>query len=199
MPKFGEMPAIFLEIAEEFKEFAYVHDQQIFVVGGVEHGLTTLDLLDKLEYPQGHKVGIDNLPNIPMALDVFGHPISTPRFFSWATKMDTSVVFTSTRTVMREVFGTIIGKKLSSDTEDAAAGMGFGASFIREGHINLSVLGSCACIGPRVDGHTVDYHEWETGYAEYEVHNIDAEVQFISLYAGIGHMARLCAESDTPI
>lgn len=126
-----------------------------------------------------------------------GHPLTTPKLYRWLQTAENDD-FIRTAHVMKDVFEEVSGEKLKGKHHDEMHPFGFSVGLQREGHLNLSVLGSCACLGTNPDGHIVDWNEWDSGFTELAFHNIDSKTQFISIMAGLGHVALRCTEdSDT--
>ncbi len=70
---------------------------------------------------------------------------------------------------------------------------GFSMTMLQPGHPNFTVAGNCACMGPLPQGMVIlGEGYWPYGFAEYDLHNIDAPHQEIALYAGAGALAQLC-------
>lgn len=123
----------------------------------------------------------------------FFNMFATPKFFDWLTTSDGKQAVSEVPEVTHRVFNLVYEKQVRIRGKDLLHG--FGSAFLREGHVTLSTIGSCACLGVAVDGHLVSYREWGSKYAEYEFHNIDFPAQKISLLAGLGHLAHLSDKS----
>lgn len=173
----------------------YERDDRAFSIGGVAVPLSSVNLVRESYAPSGASAPYDQIPKFPLHLDLFGNPFATPKFYNWLQRSCGKSEFKGAREVMLDVFERLIGDEivpaLDLDKDDRL--FSFSAGFLRPGHLNLSTIGNCACLGVKVDGHIIDYEEWDTGFAEYEFHNIDFEEQRISLLAGIGHLARIAA------
>ncbi|MGH7237002.1 MAG: hypothetical protein ACREGF_00515 [Candidatus Saccharimonadales bacterium] len=197
MSRFGQLPEIFEYVDPEFRAFTYDSGQRNFSVGGETLALDSPDLEHDLLFPPGKPITAAELLNVPTVFDVSGHPITTPKLFSWLSRPDASGYFQQTADVMRDAFSELDNIKLNTRQHKAIKLMGFSCSFLREGHVTLTVLGSCACLGTDPLGDLVDSHDWDTGFVEMAFHNADTPTQYISLLAGLGHLATLCkAESD---
>lgn len=121
--------------------------------------------------------------------------LSTPRFFDWLMTADGMRAVRGVPEVIHQVFNAVHDVKTPYRGRDSLHG--FGAAYLREGHVIVNTIGSCACLGVKVDGHIVNYNEWESKYAEYEFHNLEKSfpAQTISLLAGLGHLAHLSDKS----
>lgn len=144
-------------------------------------------------FPSGNAVESYEIPDHPVHLGIFGNPITTPRFYDWLIANSTADNLLETKFVMQEVFEELRGAKLEGKPSAASltSPFGFEAYFLRPGHLLLQVIGNCACLGTNPDGYIVDYHEWDSRYAEYTFHNIDTESQRISLLSGLGHLSKI--------
>ena len=196
MSTYGEVPEMLRLTDVEVRSFFYEHEDKVFVVGGKEISISDSSAARELIFPKGEPIDKDQISNFPVLLAPLGGPIATPKLYTWLQKPDTAREFGGTSTVMKEVFEEVHGEKLSGRHHDTMHPMGFSAGLMREGHINLSVLGSCACLGTNPDGHLVDWHEWDSGYVELSTHNIDTDTQLISIMAGLGHLALRCGEDE---
>lgn len=65
---------------------------------------------------------------------------------------------------------------------------GFGMSYLRPGHPNLTVLGDCACSGIGQYG-MFGAKAHDEGFGEFDLHNIDRPEQAVALAAGVGAIA----------
>lgn len=175
--------------------FYYEHANKSFVVGGNELPLDDPELMRELRYSDGESIGREDIMKHPVLLGVWGNPLTTPKLYRWLQVAEPEE-FTQTAHVMKEVFEEVSGEKLKGKHHNEMHPLGFSAGLIREGHINLSVIGSCACLGTNPDGHIVDWNEWDSGFTELAFHNIDSKTQFISIMAGLGHVALRCTEDS---
>lgn len=196
MAEFGDLPEIMTVAEFGLRELIYDQKRKMFSIGGEDHDVVSHDLYRNLLFPTGSQPPDEELPRKAVLLNDFGNPITTPRFFRWLTTGNRVGIFHETSDVMRDVFEKLQGEKLKGKLHERMDPFGFSCSFIREGHMTLSVLGNCACLGTNPDGHFVDWREWETGFAEYEFHNIDMPHQRISLLAGLGHLALICGSEN---
>lgn len=197
MNKFGELTPTLQEVDVKLRSLYYEHDERLFVVGGIECEVADEDLETQFQFGEGEPVQKENINNHPVLLGVWGNPITTPKFYEWLKNNDALMTdFQQTAQVMKEVFEDVSQEKLSGKHQDRMHPLGFSAGLQREGHVNLSVLGNCACLGTNPDGHLVDWHEWDSGYTELSLHNIDTKPQYVSIMAGLGHLALRCGEDS---
>jgi hypothetical protein len=193
MARFGEQPELFSYPDITLKPFYYVHDHRQFSIGGFGYPVSDSDTYHQLLDSESVGVPATDVAEHPVALDIWAHPITTPRFYAWLRDHNMADYFAETKQVIADVFNEtsetvtkVKPNKKSFSHIEIACGL------MREGHVILQTIGNCACLGPKVDGNTVDQDEWATGYAEYETHNVDSSAQYISLMAGLGHLATRC-------
>jgi hypothetical protein len=182
-----------LEIFED-SEFgmhpmSYDVDARAFTIGGKVVPLTSPDLVLETHSPSGIEVVHNEIMEVPVHVGLFGNPFATPKFYRWLQESCRKDDLESARRVMMTVFEEVHGVQLGKIQDSPDNLFGFGVGFLRPGHLTLNTIGNCACLGVSVDGHIVSYREWDTGFAEYEFHNIDMPAQRISLLAGMGHLA----------
>jgi len=196
MPRFGELPEFLAAVESdelEFRHLYYDHPNYTFKIGGVENLIEGEASKDVLIFPSGHAVDKHGLSKHPVVLGVLGNPIATPMFFEWVSNCDHEVIFPEVKSVIREVYARVLDIEIPEYDRESSAHINFNVGFEREGHVHLQTFGNCACLGTDPDGIMVDYRDWDTGYAEYTLHNIDRPAQYISLFAGLGHFATLAA------
>lgn len=194
MAAFGELTQTFEEVDMELYPFFYEHENRLFMVGGHELALDHPDLERELRFVDGEGIEKDAITKYPVLIGIWGNPLTTPKLYRWLRDDVTEKDFVQTSQVMKQVFEEVGGQKLEGKHHNEMHPFGFSAGLLREGHINLSVLGSCACLGTNPDGHMVDWQEWDSGFSELEFHNIDSKTQFVSILAGLGHIALKCME-----
>lgn len=181
----GMLEAIRFAYDAEAKAFL-VNEQPITLSSVSENpGLFAEAVLDGIQTVQVTDLGSMNFTEMTM--------LSTPRFFDWLMTSEGRQAVRDVPEVTHQAFNLEHDRKLEFRGKDLLHG--FGAAYLREGHVTLSTVGSCACLGVVVDGHMVNYSEWGNKYAEYEFHNIDFPAQKISLLAGLGHLAFLSDKS----
>lgn len=197
MNEFGGLTPTLEQVDMELHPLFYEHGSRLFVVGGQELALDDPDLERQLHFTEGGGVDKREITKYPVLLGVWGNPLTTPKFYTWLAESGRAADFTGTSKVMKEVFEEVHGQELKGRHHDEMHPLGFSAGLLREGHINLTVLGSCACLGTNPDGHIVDWNEWDSGFTELAFHNIDSKPQMVSIMAGLGHLALRCAEDTT--
>lgn len=198
MPNFGDLPEDFEHFTDEelgYLDFSYDHSLGQFYIGGKNFSLSDSDIEDRLLFPEGEIVPKEKLKSHPVILDNFGHPATTPKLFSWITSIDEKPVFAEASAVMKDVYIRISGERLSDEDIASRIHYDFGVGFIREGHMTLRVIGNCACLGTNPEGNFISGDDWDTGYTELELHNVDSAEQHISLFAGLGHLATLANQN----
>lgn len=194
MSVFGELPPVLREIEESyFRTLYYEHDIRTFVIGNREIQATDDSVVQEFRFPKGEPVPKELISSHPALLGLWGDTLATPKFYTWLNDQPKDV-FTETSRVMKQVFEDVLGDALDGGHHDKMHPFGFSASLLRKGHLNLSVLGNCACLGSNPNGHTVDSDEWDTGYVEMTTHNIDTKPQYVSIMAGLGHLALRCGD-----
>jgi len=197
MAEFGEMPELIADGTIELTKLSYDHTASMFTIGDMQLALRDENIYDALVFGRGADTMPNDVPGIPVFIGTFGSPVTTPKFYSWLTGIETKKVFDETATVIRDTFSAVHNVTINSSDRGGSV---FGADvyFLRPGHLSLQTIGNCACLGVSVGSMIVDYEEWDRGYAAYEFHNIDWPAQYISLMAGLGHLAALC-EAETKI
>lgn len=196
MHTFGDTPEMLKQPNWDLYPLFYDHETRLFVVGGEELPLDTPALHHRLLFPEGAELDEIAIERYPVLLSQLGRPLTTPRMFTWLKESGEGEVFQRTSDVMREAYSEVESIELTGGHHKKMSPFGFSVELIRTGHATLSVLGNCACLGTDPDGHLVDWHEWETGYAELTFHNIDTPAQFVGLFAGLGHLALECASAN---
>lgn len=194
MSEFGELPPVLRETEETyFRAFYYEHGIRTFVIGNQEVQATDEAVVNEFRFPKGEPVSKEQIACNPVLLGLWGDTLATPKFYTWLNDQP-KATFTETSHVMKQVFEDVSGDVLEADHHDTMHPFGFSAGLLRKGHINLSVLGNCACLGSNPQGHTVDSDEWYTGYVEMTIHNVDSRPQYVSIMAGLGHLALRCSD-----
>lgn len=194
MPVFGELPSFLRETEENYlRAFYYEHDIRTFVIGSREAQVTDDTVVHEFSFPKSEPVPKEQIASYPVLLGLWGGTLATPKFYSWLNEQPKDV-FTETSLVMKQVFEDVLGDVLDGDHHDTMHPFGFSAGLLRKGHLTLSVLGNCACLGSNPNGHIVDSDEWDTGYVEMTTHNIDTKPQHVSIMAGLGYLALRCGD-----
>ena len=184
-----KLPEMFEEIDLDLHPMSFDVNVQAFTIGGNVIPLDSPNLVLETYSPSGVEAFKNEIINEPVHLGVFGNPLTTPKFSIWLQQNCTKDDLESARRAMMTVFEILQDFRLGKIQDNPDSIFGFGIGFLRPGHLRLNTIGNCACLGVSVDGHTVSSDEWDTGFAEYEFHNIDMPAQRISLLAGLGHLA----------
>ena len=197
MAEFGDMPELIADGTMELSRFLYDHERRMFINGSSEHPLLADSTYRGIHVMDDALVPILEIPQVPLLMNVFGNFVSTPKFFTWLTKMDIKAVFDETAGVIRDTHSELTGiKNKSKDRSLSAWNARLG--FTNKGHVLLQTVGNTAQLGVSADSHDIGYKEWGTGYSTYELHNNDWRAQTVSLLAGLGHLAARC-EAETKI
>lgn len=194
MSAFGEIPPMLRETEIDFRAFYYEHDERLFVVGGKEISVGDERLQHELRFPDGEPVPKEQINSHPVLLGLWAEPLATPKFYTWLDSQSDDSSFVETTHIMKEVFEEVSGEPLQGRHHNKMHPFGFSAGLLRKGHLNLSVIGNCACLGSNPDGHTVDWEDWDSGFVEMTLHNIDTRPQHVSIMAGLGHLALRCSD-----
>lgn len=151
--------------------------------------------------PAGHVVTLDvaevsaNDPEIettPLFLGIFNSLFSGPIFRDFV--MSNPSAMSDVSRVMVDVYEEVLDEELDDDVKQPGGFLGFDSRFLPNGTVNLQVFGNCACIGVDLNSMYINAEDgMENGYAQYTVHNTDTHAQRTSIYAGMGHIARLAS------
>jgi hypothetical protein len=128
-----------------------------------------------------------------LALGLFGNHLQMPSMYNWVKSLnntDLNQVKETVTDVMIEAYRNL--DERVPETLVKGSHWGFDMGLIRPGHPTLNVLGDCACYGVDVHGHIFGEYDWEDGFAEYGLHNIDWPSQKVALFAGAGALAQMC-------
>lgn len=177
------------------KRFSYDHAFREFTLGE-----RTLDIYSAVENPR--MLGLFNEDAIakeePMLTFAHMNPLSMPGMYRWINEKFTPEVSQQTTEVMMDVYSAL-SPNVPSDEIRRMVGrgsMGFTADkYPNHGHLNLTVMGLCACLGVDQMSTLTSSQDWVAGYASYRGHNLDWPKQKVSIYAGLAHVAFL-AEQD---
>lgn len=173
--------------------FEYDAEGQEFKVGETPIKLAEFDpykFSPHIEKDGAGSILIDQMHEHPLMIPIMSGVIGGPKLHDWAVGNSERVAKEATE-VMHKTFVSLIDEEFASEVKNETAGfMGFDAGVRENGGIVLQVFGNCACFGVSQDGLFV-YDGMEHGYGQYELHNADSQAQRASLYAGIGHLARL--------
>ncbi len=173
--------------------FAYEAATRQFNVGG-QHIL----LENYAEYIQPERSPISRaesaelLTESTLLLNVFDGLYQMPRMYQWLKAVDEGA-WRNVRSEVIEVMMDAYQGLSGLDKEHLRTGThwGFNAGFYRPGHPVFNVLGDCACFGVNPDSHIFGEAMWEQGFSEYSGHNVDTNVQRVSLLAGVGALGAM--------
>lgn len=179
--------------------FYYDADTKMFVVGDRKVAVAEFDpfrlVAEKLEYDDDtDSLPFDELAEHPLMLPGFGAPLSGPKLLAWVKEHMGSLTPDIAR-VIAEAY-----QQFEPDVDietliGAGSHIEFHASVDEFGRPRFQTLGSCACLSVDVDSYILEpggeIPGVEAGFAEYDLHNADTKAQRASLFAGLGHAARL--------
>lgn len=129
----------------------------------------------------------DDMPNHAVLLPGHGAIIAGPKLHEWAANNPGEV--TRAAKMMHKLFTSLVEDPEEIPSSEGGF-MGFASSLREGGGLHFQVFGNCACMGPDPCSGVIN-GQFEAGFVEYSLHNADSQVQRASLYAGIGHLARL--------
>ena len=171
------------------KRFAYDHEQGAFLVAG-----RTVPISEACDNPRLLQFRNEDevAETEPMLTRARWNLLALPRMYDWIEEGFTEQDGVEAVRVMQDVFFSL-WPDLPADSmrKYAAQDSLFGFSVSRgfaPGHLRLTVVGDCACMGVSAVGLTDEY-DWHTKYASYDMHNIDIPDQEVSIQAGLGHLA----------
>jgi hypothetical protein len=173
--------------------FAYNEAQKLFLVGEADVPLAKFNPHDFWPEDLGIEakaIAPDAIIDHPLVISETGALVAGPRFHDWAHKNPSRLKLTAE--MMRETFNTLAAYTVEEETVNHGH-LGFGAGVTSQGGVVLHVEGSCAFMGVHPYG-LYQIEGVEEGFAEYDHHNTESTVHILSLYAGMGHIARLAAE-----
>lgn len=174
------------------RRFVYDHNEQRFVIGARELGIREAKENTRLLGAFSEDVVSSQEPALTFA---HWNPLGMPSMYDWINDNFTRQVSRETVDVMRDVYSVLrpdIPKDILSDNGH----MGFSAQQPERGrgHVILTVLGICACMGVSATGLTGERY-WPSKYASYDMHNMDTPEQRVAINAGLAHIA-LRTEQD---
>jgi hypothetical protein len=197
----AEIPSYFEFLKEQGEKtdlylFSYNRESRVFTIGEAEVALQEFDPYTFNPFAlhlDRDGIEVNDIPNHPALLPGFGDIILGPKAHEWAQSHPHELA--ATFSVLYESYTSFFADTSFIPTEADTSHMGFAAGWREYGGIGLQVLGNCACMGPdpysgKIKG------MFEHGYAEYDLHNADTQAQRASLYAGLGHIARLTSEEN---
>lgn len=178
--------------------FAYDSEGKTFLVGESKISLEDFDpyvFSPDADAADTHEISFDDITEHPLMIPTISGVIGGPKLHKWASE-NSEQMANEAFEVMHSAFVSLSRPEALGDIpkeSDPAGFMGFAAGVREEGAIVLQVFGNCACMGVSQNGLFI--HEgMENGFGQYELHNADSQVQRASLYAGIGHLARLAGK-----
>lgn len=127
----------------------------------------------------------------PIGTDKLQHLLSKP-----SEEVDQTLE--ETRLVMSEAYSRLANPDAVVDSSNTGY-MGFHFGLLRPQHPTLFTLGNCACVGVDPMGIQFDETDWDTGYTSWAVHNVETGIQWISLYAGLGHLSLEASKLDDAV
>lgn len=170
--------------------FAYDRQLKMFLAGDLPIDLHDFDPYQFNPHRlniENDDIAVDEMSNNSLYLNQIGHLIAGPALHAWTAK--NPVALKDTRTIMHQALTSFLDDESAQEISDSEGGhMGFAAGLREDGGIHLQVLGNCACMGPDPQALFID-NRFEHGYAQYDLHNADSQMQRASLYAGLGHLA----------
>jgi hypothetical protein len=186
------------DAGEKSRVYPLYYDESTkwFELGGLPIPLTDFDPYGMSPVSLGiedRDLEIDELAYTPLMLPSFGPVIVGPKLHVWAYENPDRVA--NTARVMHEAFITFMDDPEEIPFSNDGGFMGFAAGLREGGGIGLQVMGNCACMGPDPNGFLIR-DRMEVGFAEYDLHNADSQAQRASLFAGLGHMARLSVQRE---
>lgn len=178
------------------KRFAYDHEKREFTIGSRRVSVADAGKNTVLLTPD---IDDESVDADPMLASVMWNHVMYPGMYDWLNDHFSNEVADETVGVMVDVFADLrpdldISKYYRGTAVDQLLGFSAVRSRSEHPHVTLTVLGNCACYGVSVDG-VFGYHDWSSKFAGFEMHNIDAPEQSVSLQAGLGHLA-FKAEQD---
>lgn len=192
-----ELPRVLSPERSDTFPFFYNANSSKFNINGQSFGINDEDLALNLAFSSVPNIANVDIPKFPAVIYWCGI-LTTPKFYNWIEENFTEQLKKDVCNVIAEVVAALTDSNMKQNVRKADALFGFSLSKIRQGQVILTTIGHCACLCPKVEGHIVDYNEWGTKFTEYEFHNaLDFPAQTISLLAGIGHLAMLCADQQT--
>lgn len=190
-----KLPSYFEYMKEHEKEpnsmfdFSYDHSIYAFNIANAQISLADFDpytfSTHDTDVDEGDSLLVDALLHKRLVLPSYGGLIAGPTLHEWIGE-NSGTVQRETPKVMYEAFISMV--KEPQEISDGSFGhMGFDTRVSETGSLILQVFGNCACMG--VNQHGGMIQGIEEGFAQYDLHNADSQVQRASLYAGIGHLA----------
>lgn len=203
----NELPRLFTSWAQHHEEllsglllFNFHFDEGYFVAAGKEIATTDFDPFlfnsHKLEIADEGVKSLDELAEHALLITYDGRLIGGSRLHDWA-RQHTSELVEELPKLMHQTFLAAFDDPASIPfLRDEGGHRGFRAGARQDnGGVSLQVFGECACLNPSQSGYFTGFEGVEKGFAEYELHNTELLAQRISLYAGLGHLAKMASEA----
>lgn len=175
--------------------FKYIEEEANFNIGSLAIPVLEFDPYTFNPFDFGidyEGIPVEEMPDHPALLTSMSRIIGGPKLHDWVKTNQVAV--SETYLVMTSVYKKFVPKLTKKLSKRSTSLWGFNSGLTRAGDIHLQVMGDCACSGPDPDGDVIDGLN-EAGYSAYYLHNTDTQAQRTSLYAGLGHLARLASDS----
>jgi hypothetical protein len=196
----AQLPGYF-EYKKELNEnsglnpFSYDSERKLFTVSNEKIPFEVFDPLTFILNSDIRFEGIpvDEITAHPALIDSTGHLIVGPSLHAFIEVNPQEVA--KVASVMRDAYVSVVDDSSHiPPLNDDVTHMDFAAGIREGGGVRLQVFGNCACLEPDPESIYIQ-DQFEYGYAEYNEHNADAKEQRAALYAGMGHLATLTANS----
>lgn len=173
--------------------FAYDPAMRVFEIGNDFVPLSQYDSYEPMPaVPISQEQAYELVSTTNLAVGIFGNHFQMPNMFNWLKSLDNHAL----SSVQENITETMIEAYKELDERplklEKGTHWGFGMGMLRPGHPILNVLGDCACYGVEVHGKIFSEQDWEDGFSEYGLHNIDWQAQKVALFAGVGALAHIC-------
>lgn len=199
LPRYFEYLRVRGEPGEFAFSFLYKAETETFIIADQKVRLETFDPYMFVGCNidlSGKSVKMIDTPKHPALIPTLGGIILGPMLHEFVAK-EPHTLHESTQ-VMRSAF-TALEPAFSQDldnTEYPGGYTGFATSLRHDGGICFQVPGNCACLDVDMVSSGVFDEGFDAGFAQYALHNADTQSQRASLYAGMGHLARLASEQQ---
>lgn len=183
-------------------EFSYDEAEKVFTIGKTAVKVADFDPYRFNEYelladPDEETIELAELAEQLAILPPASGAIGGAKLHDWVWNNQDALP--PTRQVMHAAMATAYEhpETIIFDEDDEHGFMGF-AVHLREPNgkpdgLRFQVFGNCACMERDLYGLFIE--GTEHGFTQYGLHNADLPAQRAGLYAGLGHLAKLAAES----